>query len=106
MGFEPGSLGAMSKWFIHYATTPHLEIVSSFPLQVEDEGIYKCRADFKRSPTKNTKMYLSILSKFLFNHLTIKVWQLYFLMFILKFCFMTWIYLIYILEWIEIFLPE
>ena len=25
MGFEPGSLGAMSKWFIHYAATPHLE---------------------------------------------------------------------------------
>ncbi len=33
--------------------------------QVEDEGIYKCRTDFKRSPTKNSKMYLSILSKLL-----------------------------------------
>ena len=32
-------------------------------LRPEDEGIYKCRADFKRSPTKNNRMFLNILSK-------------------------------------------
>lgn len=32
-------------------------------LRPEDEGIYKCRADFKRSPTKNNRMFLSILRK-------------------------------------------
>ena len=32
-------------------------------LRPDDEGIYKCRADFKRSPTKNNRMYLDVLSK-------------------------------------------
>ena len=35
-------------------------------LRPEDEGIYKCRADFKRSPTKNNRMFLNILSKSIF----------------------------------------
>lgn len=30
-------------------------------LRAEDEGLYKCRADFKKSPTKNNRMYLSML---------------------------------------------
>ena len=34
-------------------------------LRPDDEGIYKCRADFKRSPTKNNRMYLDVLSKYL-----------------------------------------
>ena len=33
-------------------------------LRPDDEGIYKCRADFKRSPTKNNRMYLDVLSKY------------------------------------------
>lgn len=38
-------------------------------LRPEDEGVYKCRADFKRSPTRNNRMFLSILSKFQLGHL-------------------------------------
>lgn len=34
-------------------------------LRPDDEGIYKCRADFKRSPTKNNRMFLSVLRKYL-----------------------------------------
>ena len=30
-------------------------------LRPEDEGVYKCRADFKKSPTKNNRTYLSVL---------------------------------------------
>ena len=37
-------------------------------LRPEDEGVYKCRADFKRSPTRNNRMFLSILSKFQLGH--------------------------------------
>jgi hypothetical protein len=33
-------------------------------LRPEDEGVYKCRADFKRSPTKNNRMFLSILGEY------------------------------------------
>ena len=32
-------------------------------LRQEDTGIYKCRADFKQSPTKNHRFRLSVLSK-------------------------------------------
>ena len=32
-------------------------------LRQEDTGIYKCRADFKNSPTKNHRFRLSVLSK-------------------------------------------
>eukprot|EP00094_Tigriopus_californicus_P000281 TCALIF_00272-PB protein Name:"Similar to NPHS1 Nephrin (Homo sapiens)" AED:0.10 eAED:0.10 QI:635/0.86/0.87/0.93/0.86/0.81/16/939/883 len=30
-------------------------------LRLEDEGVYKCRTDFKKSPTKNYRMTLSIM---------------------------------------------
>ena len=33
-------------------------------LRHEDTGIYKCRADFKKSPTKNHRFRLSVLSKY------------------------------------------
>ena len=33
-------------------------------LRQEDTGTYKCRADFKKSPTKHHRFRLSVLSKF------------------------------------------
>ena len=35
-------------------------------LRPEDEGVYKCRADFKKSPTKNNRTYLSVLCEYFF----------------------------------------
>ena len=36
-------------------------------LRPEDEGVYKCRADFKKSPTKNNRTYLSVLCEYIFK---------------------------------------
>ena len=36
-------------------------------LQPQDQGLYKCRTDFKRSPTRNYMMELKIMGKGSYN---------------------------------------
>ena len=50
-------------------TSQNVAVLVLSHLRPEDEGVYKCRADFKRSPTRNNRMFLSILSKFQLGHL-------------------------------------
>ena len=42
-------------------TSKNVAVLVLSHLRPEDEGVYKCRADFKKSPTKNNRTYLSVL---------------------------------------------
>jgi hypothetical protein len=34
-------------------------------IQLDDEGIYRCRVDFKNSPTRNFQIRLNVVGKYL-----------------------------------------
>ena len=42
-------------------TTPSALVLER--LRVQDEGLYRCRVDFKRSPTRNARANLTIISE-------------------------------------------
>lgn len=54
---SPGMFG--TRAFFRTATKPAQLLVDD--LKVEDEGLYRCRVDFRNSPTRNAKINLTVI---------------------------------------------
>lgn len=62
---SPGMFG--TRAFFRTATKPAQLLVDD--LKVEDEGLYRCRVDFRNSPTRNAKINLTVIGKqFVLSH--------------------------------------
>lgn len=48
----------------HFRTTTEPAILNIKKVEQRDEGEYLCRVDFVRSPTRNSKIYLTVIGKF------------------------------------------
>ena len=57
---EPGAFGPRA----HFATIARPASLTLSSVQLDDEGIYRCRVDFKNSPTRNFQIRLIVIGKF------------------------------------------
>lgn len=60
---SPAAFGARA----FFRTQSHPAQLLLDDIQMGDEGIYRCRVDFRNSPTRNLKINFTVISKWPFN---------------------------------------
>lgn len=57
---DPGAFGPRA----YFATVAHPAALTLSSVQLDDEGVYRCRVDFKNSPTRNFQIRLTVIGKY------------------------------------------
>lgn len=60
---DPGAFGPRA----YFATVARPAALTLSSVQLDDEGVYRCRVDFKNSPTRNFQIKLTVIGKFFFE---------------------------------------
>ena len=69
--WQDNSTAGLRASFSFYETGMHSEtgaavttgILAVEPLQLEDQGVFRCRVDFREAPTRNTRIKLKLIGQ-------------------------------------------
>lgn len=56
-----------TRAFFRTSTHPAQLLVDE--IQLADEGVYRCRVDFRNSPTRNVKINFTVISKYIYTYM-------------------------------------
>lgn len=51
----------------YFQTTTEPAVLNIYVIREQDEGEYRCRVDFTTSPTRNTRIHLTVIGLYIFN---------------------------------------
>lgn len=59
---DPSAFGPRAN----LSTVGRIAALTLNSVQLDDEGVYRCRVDFKNSPTRNFQIRLTVIGKYIY----------------------------------------